>query len=185
MVVMNSIFGFSKVEEAAILLASTVLFSLLFFRYEEIDKSNIFTMFIELGFAGLVGFILARYYFNKDRDLQTREKNEKEEKLRNKFAYSLRTAHVAMSQEITMMGKGILPQFSIQTLIDLLGDVIFAFKNYDPTDIDSDKMLKNTSMLVEKHKETIMTDVFFLDLKSSLSIIEQLGKKYHIDLTPI
>lgn len=183
--VMNGIFGFSKVEEAAILLASTVLFSLLFFLYEEIDKSNIFTMFIELGFAGLVGFILARYYFNKDRDLQTREKNEKEEKLRNEFEYRLKTAHVAVSRGINMERADILPQFSIQTLIDLLDDVILAYKNYDPTDIDSDKMLKRASALVGNHKETIMINALLLDLQSLLDIIEQMGKKYHIDLTPI
>ncbi len=33
-------------------------------------------MFYELSVAGFVGFILARYYFNKDKQLQKREKEE-------------------------------------------------------------------------------------------------------------
>lgn len=182
---MGAISGFSKVEQAIILLAFTMLFSILLFLYETINTSNIFTMFVELGFAGVLGFILARYYFNKDRDLQARENNEKEEKLRNDFEYRLRTAHVKMSQEINMAGAGILPSVSISTLIGLLDNAVLTFKNYRPIDIDYDKMLKYASALIEKHEEIIKNDVLLLDLKTSLDILEQIGEEYHIDLTQV
>jgi len=65
-------------------------------------------------------------------------------------------------------------------------DTISSFKNFEPTDIDSDRDLHDASGLINKHIGTTTNAlVLRADLNGVLTRLERVGQKYHIDLTPI
>lgn len=175
----------TKDQQAIILLILTTLITSLFFLYEKIDDSNILTMVYELSFAGLLGFMFARYYFNKDRNMRRREINAHKEKLKNDFEYRLRTSYARVSQAIDRQGH-ITSKFTFNRIDRFLSDTISSFKNFEPTDIDSERDLHDASRLINKHiGKTTHTFVLRMDLNSVLTRLERVGQKYHIDLTPI
>lgn len=182
---LRNIINFNKNEQAIILLTLTILVSSLFFLFDKINKSNILVMIFGLTLASLLGFTLARYYFNKDRQLQKREHEERRNKSKNEFEHYLRKTHVKISQEIDRPVENIVPRFSLRRLDALLTETIQSFKNFDPTDMASDKELHNALMLIKKHSEALVSDnTIMIDLKLALSHLEKVGEKYHIDLTP-
>ena len=142
-------------------------------------------MIYELSFAGLLGFMFARYYFNKDRDLRRREIKGQKEKLKNDFEYRLRTSYVKVNQEINRRDN-VTSKFAFRRIDRFLSDTILSFKNFEPTDIDSDRDLYDASGLIKKHIETTTdANILTIDLKRVLIHLERIGQKYHIDLTPI
>ena len=175
---------FNKNQEAIILLVVTFQIVILFFQYDKIDRSNLLTMFFELSVAGFIGFILARYYFNKDRQLQRREKDEKQKKLKNDFEHRLRKSHSQIWVEVNRP-DGKVPSFSLIRIDSLLSETILSFKNFNRTDIDSERNIHNASMLIKKHIENDMDDsTKQMDLRLALNLLEKVGEVYHIDLTP-
>ncbi len=181
-----TILDFNKKQEAIILLTLTLLVAVLFFNHDKLDNSNVLTMFFELAVAGFIGFILARYYFNKDRQLQKREKIEQKNKLKNEFEHSLRKSHSQIWIELNQPGQNTIPRSSLMRMDNLLSETILAFKNFAPTDLDSNKIIHDASMLIKKHIDSPMSDhTLMIDLQLSLNLLGKIGEKYHIDLTPV
>jgi len=180
------IFGFGDKHESGILLASTFLLAILLFNYEEINKSNLYTMFFELSVAGLIGFILAGYYFNKDRSLQERERNEEQNKLKNEFEHRLRKCHSQIWLDVNRYHDDVIPLSSFRRIDSFLSDLVLAFKNFNSQDIDADRELNNASLLIKKHLHPVpVSDMTpMLDLSIVKQVLESLATKYHIDLTP-
>lgn len=177
--------GFNKNQQAVVLLIMTFLSVIIFFQHENINASNLLTMFFELSIAGFVGFILARYYFNKDRQLQQREKKEEENKLKNEFEHRLRKSHSQIGIEMSRFDEKI-PLLSLRRMDSLLTDTILSFQNFNKPDIDSAHDISNASMLIKKHIEKDMNDSSQQqDLRIAIDLLEKVGERYHIDLTPI
>ena len=180
-----NIFKFNKNQQAILLLFITFLIAILFFQKNTINESNIYTMFYELSVAGLIGFILARYYFNKDRQLQKREKEEEQNRLKNDFEHRLRKSHSQIWIEMSRQPRNVSNP-SLRKIDSLLNETIISFNNFDKTDIDSNKNIHNASMLIKKHLESHMDDSSqSMDLRMALDLLENVGRKYHIDLTPV
>lgn len=174
---------FDKNQQAVVLLLITFFITILFFLYDEFDKSNLLTMFYELSVAGFVGFFLARYYFNKDRQLQKREKDEEQTRLKNDFEHRLRTSHTQIWIEMSRQ-QGDVPSSSLRRIDSLLNETIRSFNNFNKTDIDSERNIHNASMLVKKHLEGRMDDSSQqIDLRLAINLLEKVGLTYHIDLT--
>ena len=175
---------FNKNQEAVILLVVTFQIAILFFQYAQIDSSNLLTMFFELSVGGFIGFILARYYFNKDRQLQKREKDEETNKLKHDFEHRLRKSHTQIWIEMNRY-DGNLPSSSLIRIDNLLRDTTLSFTNFNKTDIDSERSIHDASMLIKKHIENDISDsIQQMDLRLALNLLEKVGERYHINLAP-